>query len=262
MRVHLVLRRMKRIDHDNIWKKHKRLYSNSFPTTSTSSSSSSSSLPGDNGPEGRPVITFVTGNPQKLQEVKRLLANNNTDTTAGRFWRIQHQHLDLPELQGDPVDIATHKCTVAAATVNGPVITEDTSLGFVALNGLPGPYIKWFLQDCGHEGLNRMLDGFANRTAYAQTLVGYCAGPGLPAVVFQGQTKGEIVRPRGSLDFGWDPIFEPCKEEGKNNNGGGDASLSSSWFGKTYAEMTKEEKDSISHRGKAFAKLRDYLQQE
>lgn len=44
--------------------------------------------------------------------------------------------------------------------IDGPVIVEDTSLCFNALNGLPGVYIKWFLSSLGHDGLNKMLDGF------------------------------------------------------------------------------------------------------
>eukprot|EP01052_Picozoa_sp_SAG31_P019692 SAG31_NODE_1447_length_8308_cov_58.914881_4_plen_72_part_00 len=53
---------------------------------------------------------------------------------------------------------------------------------------------------------------------------------------------GSIVSARGPLDFGWDPIFQP-------DEGGG----------KTYAELTKEEKNAISHRGKALEKLRTWL---
>ena len=53
----------------------------------------------------------------------------------------------------------------------------------------------------------------------------------------------------GSKDFGWDPIFEPTEEE--QGNSGGDL--------KTYAEMSKDAKNAISHRGRAFNKFRDYL---
>ena len=56
---------------------------------------------------------------------------------------------------------------------NQSVLTEDTSLCFNAMNGLPGPYIKWFLEELGHDGLNRMLVGFENKTAYAQCIIGY-----------------------------------------------------------------------------------------
>ena len=55
---------------------------------------------------------------------------------------LTNQSLDLPELQGEPEDVAKEKCKLAAAQVNGPVMVEDTSLCFNALGGLPGVYIK------------------------------------------------------------------------------------------------------------------------
>jgi len=103
-------------------------------------------------------------------------------------------------------------------------------------------YIKWFLESCGHEGLNKLIAGYEDKSAYAQTVVAFSPGPGQEAVTFDGRTTGRIVMPRGSLDFGWDPVFEP-------DEGGG----------KTYAEMAKEEKDAISHRSRAFQQLSEYL---
>ncbi|KAG7351103.1 ribokinase [Nitzschia inconspicua] len=185
----------------------------------------------------KPTITFVTGNKKKLEEIKQILSKGSEIP-----YEITNQKLDLPELQGDPIEIAKEKCRQAAKQVNGPVFTEDTSLCFNALNGLPGPYIKWFLDQCGHEGLNKMLDGFTDRSAYAQTIVAYTTGTEEEVHVFDGRTKGKIVSPRGSLDFGWDPIFEPDEGEGK-----------------TYAEMSKDFKNSISHRGRAFEKFRAFL---
>jgi inosine triphosphate pyrophosphatase len=57
---------------------------------------------------------------------------------------ITNMKIDLPELQGDPLDIAREKCKLAAKEVGGgAVITEDTSLCYNALNGMPGPYSKY-----------------------------------------------------------------------------------------------------------------------
>ncbi len=63
----------------------------------------------------------------------------------------------VPELQGEPVDVAISKVKLAVQQAQCPVITEDTCLCFNALNGLPGPYIKWFLEKTGHDGLNKLL---------------------------------------------------------------------------------------------------------
>ena len=75
---------------------------------------------------------------------------NSCDLTL--FSQIVINDVDLPEYQGDPDYVAGAKAELAAKEIKGPVITEDTSLCFNALNGMPGPYIKWFLKNIGPEG--------------------------------------------------------------------------------------------------------------
>lgn len=141
------------------------------------------------------------------------------------------------------------------AEIGRAVIVEDTCLCFNAYKGLPGPYVKWFLERLGVEGLPKMLEGFEDKSAYAQCtfvfLEGrtpfsiiqlmYCADLEAEPYVFVGRTDGEIVTPRGSREFGWDPVFQPVDST------------------QTYAEMTKAEKNKISHRYKALDKLRTFL---
>lgn len=102
----------------------------------------------------------------------------------------------------------SRKARDASKILNGNVIIEDTSLCFNALNGLPGPYIKSFLEGVGREGLSKMLDGFEDKTAFAECRVAYCR-PGEEAKIFLGQAPGSIVRPTGESNFGWDPVFMP-----------------------------------------------------
>lgn len=185
----------------------------------------------------KPVITFVTGNRNKLAEVAAILG-------ADFPFELRNQAVDLPELQGEPADIAREKCQLAAARVGGPVLVEDTSLCFNALNGLPGPYIKWFLDKTGHAGLNNLLAAYSDKSAYAQCIFALSTGtPGAEPQVFVGQTRGVIVPARGPSNFGWDPVFQP---EG---------------FDQTFAEMDKATKNSISHRYKALDALRTHLLQ-
>ena len=99
---------------------------------------SSSSLPAAATP---PALTFVTGNAKKLEEVKAIVSSGDTPFP----FELTNQKLDLPELQGEAVDIATEKCKLAALEAGGPVMCEDTNLCFNALGGLPGPYIKWYV---------------------------------------------------------------------------------------------------------------------
>ena len=82
------------------------------------------------------TLTFVTGNKKKLEEVQRILSVDRAELP----FDITNRKLDLPELQGnDPIEIAIEKCKLAAEEIRGPVFTEDTSLCFNALNGMPGP---------------------------------------------------------------------------------------------------------------------------
>lgn len=156
--------------------------------------------------------------------------------------KVVSQDIDLPEYQGEPEEIVQAKCTLAAQQIKGPVVVEDTSLCFNTLGGMPGPYIKWFLAKIGPAGLHKMLQGFEDKSAYALCVFGYSTGePEAPVHVFSGRCNGNIVSPRGPADFGWDPCFQP------------------DGFAQTYAEMPKETKNSISHRGKAMAALKDFL---
>ncbi|XP_071722121.1 inosine triphosphate pyrophosphatase [Rutidosis leptorrhynchoides] len=179
----------------------------------------------------RPV-TFVTGNAKKLEEVKAIL---------GQSIPFQSLKLDLPELQGEPEDISKEKARLAAQQVNGPVLVEDTCLCFNALGGLPGPYIKWFLQKIGHQGLNNLLMAYEDKSAYALCAFFLALGPNEEPLTFLGKTPGKIVPPRGPTDFGWDPIFQP------------------DGYDQTYAEMPKEEKNKISHRYKSLALLKSHF---
>merc|ERR1719444_382491 len=168
-------------------------------------------------------IVFVTGNSKKLEEVRNILACGSEKIP----FNVTSRKIDLPEHQGNsPEDIAVEKCKAAAKEVNGPVMCEDTCLCFNALKGLPGPYIKWFLEKLGHDGLNNLLAGYEDKSAYAQCIFALSAGPGCKVHVFDGRTEGKIVPARGPTDFGWDPVFEP-------DEGGG----------LTYAEMAKADKN-------------------
>jgi len=124
-------------------------------------------------------LNFITGNKNKLTEVKAILGDNVD---------LQSQALDLVEIQGTIEEISSDKCRRAAATVNGPVLVEDTCLCFNALKELPGPYIKWFLEALGHQGLNDMLAAFPDKSAQAVCTFAYCEGPGHEPIIFQGRT--------------------------------------------------------------------------
>ena len=185
------------------------------------------------------TVHFVTGNANKLAEVRSILGSS-----CDASFTLEAKKVDLPELQGEPEDIAAEKAALAARDIGGPPLVEDTSLCFNALGGLPGPYVKWFLEKTGHDGLNNMLAAYEDKSAYAQCIFAYCEGPGEPPSVFVGRTDGRIVPARGPTDFGWDPVFAPDDPVAD---------------GKTYAEMEKGTKNAISHRRRALERFREFM---
>ena len=178
-------------------------------------------------------LTFVSSNAGKVAEVRAILGPS-----------VRVAALDLPELQGTPEVVAAAKARAAAAALGGPALVEDTSLCFSALGGLPGVYVKWFLEAGGPEGLHRLLAGYPNdKRATAQCIFAYAAGPGAEPTLFVGRCPGRIVPPVGARDFGWDPIFAPDGVDG----------------GLTFAQMDKADKNRISHRARALALLQAHF---
>ena len=150
------------------------------------------------------TVTFVTGNQNKLKEVRAILGEEHADK-----FTLEARKVDLPELQGEPEDIAKEKVMLAAGQIDGPTLVEDTSLCYNALHGLPGPYVKWFLDKLGHEGLNKMLAGYADKSAYAQCVFAYVDGPKGEPKVFVGTTAGTINAARGRRTLDGIPCSNP-----------------------------------------------------
>lgn len=175
------------------------------------------------------ALYFITGNKNKFSEVKAILGD------------VEQLDIELPEIQElDARAIVKAKLLEALNHRKGEFIVEDTSLYFDCLNGLPGPLIKWFLQKLGNEGLYRIANALGNDRVTATTIVGY-ARSHEEIYFFEGSLKGRIVEPKAPTSFGWDPIFQP---EG---------------HAKSFAEMSREEKNMISMRRLALNKLKEFL---
>lgn len=166
-------------------------------------------------------ITFITGNLNKARMMQEAIGVD-----------IDHHQLDLTEIQSlDLEEIITHKVKEAYNQLKSPVLVHDTALYFNAFGELPGPFIKWFLETVGNQGMCRMLNNFADRSAVAVVNIGYYDGDDLK--VFKSELKGRIAeQPRGENGFGWDPIFIP---EG---------------FNKTRSELNEDEylTNSLTHK--------------
>jgi inosine triphosphate pyrophosphatase len=191
------------------------------------------------------IVYFCTSNDKKWRELHAILTPHLPAGTD-----LRQAKVDLPELQGTPSNIATQKCLMASQKLPGQaVITEDTSLGFDDMQGLPGPYVKCFLDGLGVEGLAHLAQSYSGKLqppAKATCILAfYDPNTMAEPLLFVGCTEGVIVTPRGPpTSFGWDPIFQPstCAE--------------------TYGEMPEDVKNAISHRSRSLHLLIQYFAQE
>lgn len=177
---------------------------------------------------------FITGNQNKADYLSQMLGI-----------QLEHHKVDLDEIQSTSLDeIVTHKVKQAYELVKKPVLVEDVALSFEALGGLPGPFVKFFVDaEDGLEKMCRMCDGLQNRNARAECVFGYYDGERLE--LLRGGLGGVVAdHPRGDGGYGWDRIFCP---EG--------------YDGRTRAELNEEENETTYQIIKPFDQLRDLLLQ-
>jgi len=200
-------------------------------------------------------IIFLTGNKGKLKEVQNYLGDD-----LSKY--ITNYKVDLEEIQGNEEQIMKHKLEGAKQVIikqlEGEhkkkalyILVEDTSLYLDQYSkkfNFPGPFCKFLLKANGIQGYLDMVKGHDNRSCTAQCLFGMLKvdeSEGTEPMYFKGQCHGKVPEaPRGDDGFGWDPIFEF-----KDTN-------------KTFAEMTVEEKNKISHRANALKVLKAHLEKE
>jgi XTP/dITP diphosphohydrolase len=172
-------------------------------------------------------VSLITGNEGKAREYASLLG---IEVVAVKEDLIEIQSLDV-------VKVVERKAADAYSKLRSPVLVDDTGLVLHAWNGLPGALVAWFLDAVGTQGLLAMAAGVADRSATVTTALGYADAEGVR--VFTGTLDGLLAtEQRGEGGFGYDSIFAP-----------GDGSL-------TFAEMTSDQKNAISHRRLAVEALR------
>jgi XTP/dITP diphosphohydrolase len=174
-------------------------------------------------------FVFVTGNRGKIAEARLALG-----------LEIEAVEVDLPEVQGlDLHDILREKAEAAWREIRRPLVVEDAGLELLALNGFPGPLVKWMLEAVGAEGIAKTAHALDDPRAVARC--GLLYRDAERTVLAEGITTGTLVLPgRGEHGFGWDPVFLPDGPDGET---------------RTFAELTGKEKDAVSHRGKAWREL-------
>lgn len=175
-------------------------------------------------------ILLVTGNKHKLEEWQRLVPPEIN---------LESIDIDLEEIQSDsPEEIVTDKVRRAYKTVGKPVIVEDISAGLESLDGLPGPFVKFFIKRIGSDAL-WLLANQQEQPATVSCIAAYYDGQTL--LTARGDVNGTVVAPRGEA-YGFSSTFVPNGQT------------------QTYAEMTGEMKDSLSHRSIAVLKMLDEIE--
>jgi XTP/dITP diphosphohydrolase len=188
-------------------------------------------------------LVAATHNPGKARELHALL--------EGRFEVVSAGRLGLPEPEEPEttfVGNALIKARAAAEASGLIALADDSGLSVTALGGQPGVHsARWAGPekdfDLAMRKVEQRLDeaGAEDLSAWFTSALAV-AWPGGPAVVVEGRIDGILTFPkRGAFGFGYDPIFLP---EG---------------FDKTFGELTADIKDGISHRARAFEKLKAAL---
>jgi non-canonical purine NTP pyrophosphatase (RdgB/HAM1 family) len=176
---------------------------------------------------------YVSGNKKKSEYLSHLLG-----------LPVECHDVDLDEIQTLDINkLVEHKARQAYKLLNKPVLVEDQSLIFNALDGLPGPFIKFFVSGKNLNICCRMLDGFKDRSARAESTFGYYDGETL-SIISSGLNGKISDVPKGEGGFGWDPIFIP---EG---------------YDKTRAELVEEEDYKVFLKIKPIIELRKFLAED
>ena len=188
-------------------------------------------------------LVLATRNPHKLRELQALLQPHRlVPLPAG---------VELPPETGETFDEnALIKARAAAEATGRPAIADDSGIAAAALGGRPGVRSARYAGDnaTDEENLAKLLREVPatgdRRVAYVCSLA-YVV-PGGEARLFEGRCEGILARePRGSGGFGYDPAFIPVDRAD----------------GRTMAELTSEEKDAISHRGRAARAFAAWLRE-
>lgn len=185
----------------------------------------------------RPRLVCATANPHKVAEIQGILHG---------MVELLPRPADVPDVVEDAGTLegnARLKAQAVCRATGMPAVSDDTGLFVDALDGAPGVDTAYYAGPHATYAENRAkllcgLDGVTNRTARFRTVV-MVVWPDGSELIAEGVCEGMIATSeRGERGFGYDPVFLPLE-------GGG----------RTFSEMSEEEKNAISHRGRAFTAL-------
>ncbi|OGH03080.1 MAG: non-canonical purine NTP pyrophosphatase, RdgB/HAM1 family [Candidatus Levybacteria bacterium RIFCSPHIGHO2_01_FULL_37_17] len=178
--------------------------------------------------------------------IKKLIFATSHKGKVGEAQGILDIPLEIADIEVDEVQsmdleyVARKKVEEVFKIVQQPVIIDDVGLKIRAWNDFPGPLVKFLQRIVGNKKVVELLKDEQNREVIVQSAIGF--HDGTKSHVFIGEVKGIIAtEERGTEGYGFDPIIIPDGQD------------------KTYAEMGLEGKNKLSHRRKAFDKLKEHL---
>lgn len=186
-------------------------------------------------------LLFASGNTHKINEIRAMLPDGYSVVSLADVGFMDEIPETAPTIEGN----AELKARFLAGKQPLDCFADDTGLVIPVLNGEPGVYSARYAGDDKNADANMQLvleklQGKTDKNAYFITVIALHINNQLH--LFEGRVEGTIItEKRGTQGFGYDPIFQP---EGHT---------------KTFAEMTPEEKNAMSHRGRALKKMISYL---
>jgi XTP/dITP diphosphohydrolase len=185
------------------------------------------------------VVFFVTGNIHKFAEARHILSEFGLSTAMLNVDTVEVQADTLENVAKTSVIDAVKKCRL-------PVIVEDAGLFIKALKGFPGPYSSYVFQTVGLKGVLKLMEDVKGRRAFFESVVAFSAPNGKPPKCFRGKIEGRIAEQvKGHEGFGFDPVFFPLGGKGK-----------------TFAEMSMNQKNELAHRAKALRAFAEWYATE
>lgn len=189
-------------------------------------------------------IVFATNNAHKLKELREIVGDRFNILSLNDINCYEEIVENADTLEGN----ALIKARFVKERYGYDCFADDTGLEIVALNGAPGIYsARYAGEQCNAENnmdrVLRELAGVENRSAKFRTVIALILDG--KELFFSGEVDGVILKERdGAEGFGYDPIFMPVES------------------GISFASMSSESKNAISHRGRATAKLLEFLSHE
>lgn len=180
-------------------------------------------------------MMIVTSNLGKYREYQEMFMMNGLE--------IEHYKLKYPEEQLEVLEeVARRSVYYLTGIIRNEFFIDDSGLFIESLGGFPGVYSSYVQSTIGNSGVLKLMEGISDRRARFRTAIAYYDGD---VHIFSGETSGVITfEMKGKNGFGYDPIFRP---DGRT---------------KTYAEMTVEEKNEVSHRSIAAAQLVNFIKKK